>query len=84
MLVLFDPIAREVTLDLEDGRSQVSLPASNFMVKIYGEEGFFFAESLATDRVEVGFVPGPEASPLAFRIEPLETLTWQVVLLNRH
>lgn len=81
VVVAFDPIARDVTIDLEDGRMPVSFPADRLVVKHYGEDGILFAELFAPDESEVGFLPASDVPAVIIQVSPLEGISWQVTVV---
>ena len=75
MIVTFDPVAREVMLDLENSERGLILPDTRPLVGYRRESGTF---SLNLDhRIEVAFMPAPK-EPVRLTLLPTYTYRWQV------
>ena len=56
MILSFDPVARELVIDREDGRPRFEIPLDRLVVKYYADGGVLFAEVSGDDPV-VGLLP---------------------------
>lgn len=81
MIVAFDPVAKDVTIDFEDGRPPIGFSADKLVVKHYGEDGIFFAEASAPDAVAVGFIPASDVPIVIIQVRPLHGMSWQVTAI---
>ncbi|HEY9723137.1 MAG TPA: hypothetical protein V6D47_14100 [Oscillatoriaceae cyanobacterium] len=79
-MISFDPIAREVVIDFEDGGFPLSLCAERVTVKHYGDEGILFAELTAADAATVGHISLPGLAPVVLSLEALGGRCWRVTL----
>lgn len=78
MIIAFDPVAKDLTLDFEDGLPPIDLRAEKLLIKHYGQEGIFFAEASAPDEVEVGYLPAFDVRVALIQVTPGPGASWQV------
>lgn len=75
MIVAFDPVSRDVTIDLEDGSPPFVLPACAVQFKLYSE---VVLSALAEGgSIEIGYTP-VEEEPYEIVLVPVAPRRWRV------
>lgn len=78
MIVAFDPVAKELVIDPENGLEPLSINAVRLEARYYADDGMF-AVLLGERSLEVYFTPAPDV-PVRLRVDALAPNRWLVRL----
>lgn len=76
MLIEVDPVAREIVLDLENGKEPMSFPLGCLLLKYHSAQAGTLALHLDEKEVELSYHPLPD-EPSSLHLEPLATRRWR-------
>lgn len=79
MIVEFDPVACEVTIDMEDGQPPRTIPQDRVLVSYYANTGVIVGK-LNQEGIEVRFVQVLD-EPMRIAIDQTGPVRWKVNIL---